>query len=98
CSSAQLRNIGIDKARGELIIFLGCNMIVPRDFIGTHQQAHANEERLVLAGSAGKRIYSVYYPAFSQRQQEECQQWLVTYPQVKRPHTLSKIVRLIDEK
>lgn len=97
CARAKLLNMGMDKAKGDLLIFLGANMIVPREFIGTHKQAHAHGKRLVLAGEADKRIYSVYYPGFSRQQQKECQKWLETYPQVKRPHTLSNIVPLIDE-
>lgn len=98
CMPHQLLNTGIAKAKGEIIILLGASMIVPRHFIGTHLQAHGQEDDLIFTGKGWRRAYSVYYPGFSQEQQAECQTWLENYPQIKRPHTQSKIVRLLDEK
>lgn len=98
CSHYRLCNEGVAKAKGDVLIFLGCDLIVPRDFIGTHLQAHAQDSSLVLLGMAPSRIYSVYYPYFAQQQHMECHKWLENYPQIKRPHTLTKIVSLLDEK
>jgi hypothetical protein len=98
CMPHQLLNTGIAKAKGEIVILLGASMIVPRQFVGAHLQAHAQEDGIILAADAWRRAYSVYYPAFSREQQFECQAWLEHYPQIKRPHTQSKIVRLLDEK
>jgi hypothetical protein len=98
CMPHQLLNTGIAKAKGDIVVLLGANMIVPRHFIGSHLQAHGQEAEIILAGNAWRRAYSVYYPAFSRKQQAECQGWLEHYPQIKRPHTQSKIVRLLDEK
>lgn len=94
---AHLLNTGIQLARGELIVFLAAQMIVPRSFIGVHQQAHEKASHLVLLGQDRKRIYSVYEPGFSATQHAECQLWLEQYPHVKRPHTLVETVPLLEE-
>jgi hypothetical protein len=96
-TARQVLNAGIVRARGDVLIFLGENMIVPRHFVGTHLQAHARRQRLVLTGGPTKRVYSVYYPTFSRRQREECHKWLEQYPQIKRPHTTAEIVPLLTE-
>ncbi|MGN7470720.1 glycosyltransferase family 2 protein [Brevibacillus sp. SAFN-007a] len=94
---AHLLNTGVQLARGELIVFLAAQLIVPRSFIGVHQQAHEKSRDLVLLGQDRKRIYSVYEPGFSATQHAECQLWLEQYPHVKRPHTLGESVPLLEE-
>ncbi len=96
-ATSQVINAGIAKARGHVVILLNENMIVPRHFVGTHIQAHCRKERLVMVGGVTKRMYSVFYPTFNQRQQQECQDWLEQYPQIKRPHTSTEIVPLLTE-
>jgi glycosyltransferase involved in cell wall biosynthesis len=96
-TARQVLNAGIVRARGDVLILLGENMIVPRHFVGTHLQAHARRRRLILTGGPTKRVYSVYYPTFSRRQHEECHKWLEQYPQIKRPHTTAEIVPLLTE-
>jgi len=97
-SRAHLLNLGVKKAIGDVIILLGSHLIVPREFVGLHRQAHQLEDDLVLIGLCQRRIYSVYYPAFSQAQQNECEVWLENYPQIKRPHTSRKVIPLLEEK
>ncbi|MFY0543838.1 glycosyltransferase family A protein [Brevibacillus sp. H7] len=97
-SRSQLLNGGVEKAKGCSVILLGCDMIVPREFVGTHRQAHLQDDRLVLLGIGQRRIYSVYYPRFSLAQHHECEAWLEHYPQIKRPHTNVKVVPLLEEK
>jgi glycosyltransferase involved in cell wall biosynthesis len=97
-SRSQLLNIGVKKARGDVVILLGSHLIVPREFIGTHRQAHQQENNLVLLGMGQRRIYSVYDPRFSRAQRNECESWLAHYPQIKRPHTWRKVVPLLEEK
>lgn len=94
---AYLLNSGIKLARGELIVFLASHMLVPRSFIGVHQQAHEKASQLVLLGQDRKRIYSVYEPGFTEIQHAECQLWLEQYPHIKRPHTLVKPIPLLEE-
>ncbi len=97
-SHYQLINTGVKKASGDVIILLASHMIVPREFIGIHRQAHSQEDKLVLLGIAQRRIYSVFYPQFSHAQLVECEAWLEHYPQIKRPHTARKVVPLLEEK
>lgn len=92
-----LLNTGLAKASGEVVILLSCNMIVPREFIGVHQQAHEHASELVLLGLGTRRIYSVYEPDFSPIQQQECREWLEQYPHIKRPHTHNTTVPLLEE-
>ncbi|GAA4727008.1 glycosyltransferase family A protein [Brevibacillus fulvus] len=93
----QVLNTGIRNAHGEVVIFLGANMIVPRHFVGTHLQLHSRTDRLVLVSANWKRVYSVWYPAYSHCQKQECQRWLANYPQIKRPYTKQKTVKLLEE-
>ncbi|WNC15739.1 glycosyltransferase family A protein [Brevibacillus brevis] len=93
----RLLGTGLAQAGGELIVLLSCNMIVPREFIGVHQQAHEHTKDLVLLGLGTRRIYSVYDPAFSPIQQLECREWLEQYPHIKRPHTHHQTVPLLEE-
>jgi len=96
-SMQQAFNHGVAKARGEIIILLQDHMLVSREFIGCHVQAHCRTERLALLGGPCKRIYSVYFPSFLDRQQWECQRWLEQFPQIKRPHTTTKVIPLLTE-
>ncbi|QDS36049.1 glycosyltransferase family 2 protein [Brevibacillus brevis] len=96
-SLARLFNTGIQQAKGELLIFVACNMMVPREFIGVHQQAHERVQDMILLGLCTKRIYSVYEPQFSASQHTECQKWLEQNPHIKRPHTLVKTIPLLEE-
>jgi hypothetical protein len=93
----QLLNEGITYAKGDVIILLGSDWIVPREFVGVHRQAHDQDDPSVLLGGNIRRIYSVYYPKFSHAQHVECQAWLEHYPQIKRPHTFSEVVPLLEE-
>ncbi|MFM1653463.1 glycosyltransferase family 2 protein [Brevibacillus sp. B_LB10_24] len=95
---SELLYEGVKAARGDLLIFSGANMIVPRSFVGTHIQAHRQKEKIILVGTMYRRVYSVFYPNFSERQKSECLAWLQDYPQIKRPHTMDRIVPLLDEK
>jgi GT2 family glycosyltransferase len=96
-AACQTLNAGIAKAKGDILIMLGENMIVPRHFVGTHIQIQSRSKRLVLVGGVTRRVYSVYYPSFSVRQHKECQTWLGQYPQIKRPHTMAEIVPLLTD-
>lgn len=93
----HLLNAGIQQAAGELVIFLACNMIVPREFIGIHQHVHEQDAKQVLLGLDVRRIYSVYEPRFSASQHAECSDWLEQYPQIKRPHLLTQTIPLLEE-
>ena len=93
----RLLRAGLAKSAGQIIVFLSGNMLVPRDFVGTHQHAHQQEDKLVLLGLDTKRIYSVYDPGFHPVQHAECSLWLEQYPQIKRPYDAAKIIPLLEE-
>lgn len=92
-----LLNAGLRKAEGQMVILLHDSMIVPRDFVGTHQAAHAKGRGKVIVGGSIRRIYSVFYPDFSDTQQHECHDWLEQYPQIKRPHSASTVIPLLTD-
>ena len=50
---AVARNLGIQKSRGDLLIFLDDDMIVPPFFISEHEKAHQQKNRVVI----GYRFY-----------------------------------------
>lgn len=93
----ELLNTGIQQANGDVIVFLSCNMLVPRNFIGVHRHAHDQDHRVVLLGLGARRIYSVYEPQFTPIQHAECSHWLENYPQIKRPHTHAATIPLLEE-
>lgn len=93
----RLVNEGISQSRGQIIIFLASNCMVPREFIGTHYQAHQHDSQLILLGLDTRRIYSVYDPRFTQQQHTECSMWLEQYPQIKRPHSPGRKLPLLEE-
>ncbi|WP_421617023.1 glycosyltransferase family 2 protein [Brevibacillus sp. TJ4] len=93
----RLLEEGLAQCSGEIVIFLSSNMMVPRNFVGVHQQAHQQDNRLVLLGLDTRRIYSVYDPRFTPRQHAECSAWLEQYPQIKRPYSPAKIIPLLEE-
>lgn len=97
CNYGQLLDAAISASKGDILLFCGANMIVPRHFVGTHLQAHRQEKKLVYTGIGWRRIYSVYDPDFTQKQKQECQNWLENYPQIKRPHCVTKQVPLLEE-
>ncbi|WP_246000692.1 glycosyltransferase family A protein [Brevibacillus panacihumi] len=46
----RLVNEGVVQSRGSLVLFLASNLMVPREFIGTHMQAHLHDPKLALLG------------------------------------------------
>jgi GT2 family glycosyltransferase len=66
---SKARNIGIEKSKGNIIIFLDAEMIVDRDFVQNHYNYQKAETNLVLSGGLyQKRVYSCSYPDFSYKQ------------------------------
>lgn len=63
---SRARNIGIDEANGEIIIFLDAEMVVNPDFVQTHYQHHQSHNRMVLTGALGYHtLYSFIFPQFN---------------------------------
>jgi glycosyltransferase involved in cell wall biosynthesis len=66
---AASRNVGIELARGELVLFLDSEMIAEPEFLRNHINHHLNEDRLVVSGAFyHKGVFTMYYPQFSNNQ------------------------------
>lgn len=76
----RARNLGIQHAGGEVIVFLDAEILVKPDFIYQHYFAHRNHGHLALSGSMMLRgIYSIYYPNFSINQKQHLNSMLSSY-------------------
>ncbi|WNB90299.1 glycosyltransferase family 2 protein [Bacillus sp. NEB1478] len=66
---AASRNIGIAKAKGELLLFLDAEMMVEPDFLQNHIDHHHHKNRLVVCGTFYHMgVFTMYYPDFSTNQ------------------------------
>jgi glycosyltransferase involved in cell wall biosynthesis len=63
------RNVGIKKAKGDILLFLDSEMLVEPDFLYNHIQHHLNDKRLVVSGTFyHKGVFTMVYPEFSFQQ------------------------------
>ncbi len=67
---SKTRNIGIQAAKGKLLIFLDAEIIVDRNFVQSHYQRHLNNEPLVITGKHLNKIYSFLFPDFDDSQRK----------------------------
>ncbi|MDR7076117.1 GT2 family glycosyltransferase [Neobacillus niacini] len=65
---SKSRNIGIKKARGDILIFLDAEVIVDPDFVKNHYQRHLSNEQLVVTGKNTNKVFSFLFPEFTQSQ------------------------------
>ncbi|MBY6037582.1 glycosyltransferase [Fictibacillus nanhaiensis] len=66
---AASRNIGVELARGEIILFLDSEMLTEPDFLENHMNHHRNDKSLVVSGTFyHKGVFTMYYPDFSHNQ------------------------------
>jgi glycosyltransferase involved in cell wall biosynthesis len=76
----RARNLGIQHACGEVIVFLDAEILVKPDFIYQHYFAHSNHDHLAVSGSMTLRgVYSIYYPNFSNKQKQHFHTMLKQY-------------------
>ncbi|MEH7547275.1 glycosyltransferase family 2 protein [Neobacillus vireti] len=65
---ARVRNLGIQAARGSILIFLDAEMITEPDFVANHFNYHQNSQNLIVTGAMyAKALYSCIFPEFSDR-------------------------------
>ncbi|MGG1676369.1 glycosyltransferase [Neobacillus sp. NRS-1170] len=64
---AKVRNIGIQAAKGSILIFLDAEMITEPDFVEKHIKSHQSQNKVILSGVMhSKKIYSCIFPEFPQ--------------------------------
>ncbi|WP_436376254.1 glycosyltransferase [Cytobacillus sp. BC1816] len=99
----SVRNLGIQNASGEIIVFLDAEIIVKSDFISQHYRAHMEKKNIVVCGSMVLRgLYTTFHPEFNNNQKSHMEMLMkntLPYP----TNTLESIrkgrkVRLITEK
>lgn len=60
---ARVRNLGIQSARGNILIFLDAEMICEPDFVINHYQYHQNNKKAIITGVMhSKNIISCIFP------------------------------------
>ncbi|WP_160725433.1 glycosyltransferase family 2 protein [Bacillus sp. USDA818B3_A] len=63
---ARVRNLGVQSAKGSIIIFLDAEMITEPDFVENHYNYHQTSNKVIVSGAMySKALYSCIYPAFS---------------------------------
>jgi glycosyltransferase involved in cell wall biosynthesis len=73
---AASRNIGLRHARGEIIIILDAETIVPPNYVTLNRQHHLTHEKsVVFAGSKRGRIYTFLSPDFTINQINAIYKW-----------------------
>ena len=73
---AASRNIGLRHARGEIIIVLDAETIVPPNYVTLNRQHHLTYEKsVVIAGSKRGRIYTFLSPDFTTNQINAIYKW-----------------------
>ncbi|MEH7435867.1 glycosyltransferase [Neobacillus drentensis] len=66
---ARVRNVGIQSARGSVLIFLDAEMMTEPNFVENHYINHQTQNNLILSGALYLRaVYSCIFPTFSEQQ------------------------------
>lgn len=66
---AKVRNLGLQHARGKVIIFLDAEMFVKPNFIQQHYEFHQQKDNLIVTGAMSyQALYSCIYPSFQSEQ------------------------------
>lgn len=65
---SKTRNMGIQAAKGKILIFLDAEIIVDRRFVRGHYQRQKTDEPMVITGENLRKIFSFLYPEFNAEQ------------------------------
>ncbi|MFF2498042.1 glycosyltransferase family 2 protein [Peribacillus sp. NPDC058075] len=69
---AKIRNVGIQAAKGDILIFLDAEMLTKPDFVENHFNYHKSQKNLIVSGAMFcKSVYTCIYPNFKQEQLKE---------------------------
>lgn len=77
----KIRNLGIQNASGNIIIFLDAEILVKPDFVLQHYTTHMKKDNIVVCGSMVlKGIYTTYNPQLNAGQLAELKLNIQNYP------------------
>ncbi|MBY6036287.1 glycosyltransferase [Fictibacillus nanhaiensis] len=78
---SKIRNLGIEHATGDIIIFLDAEILVNPDFVFQHYVKQIEKDKRVVSGSMVlSGIYTIYHPEFNQKQLDSFHALIQTYP------------------
>lgn len=83
CGRPKSRNVALRYATGHLIIFIDAETIVAKNFIEEHIKEHLKNPEIVINGVINQKgVYTVFDPAFSETQKNQCMKLLkqANYP------------------
>lgn len=81
---AHARNLGLQNANGEIIIFSDSDCIVPSNFVSGHLNHHEMSNNICpSAAIRWKKVYSSYYEDFNNMQKYEFQNAIINIPAFK---------------
>ncbi|WP_179295385.1 glycosyltransferase family 2 protein [Bacillus sp. FJAT-45350] len=84
---AKARNLGVQVARGTVLLFLDAEMLVAPQFIHAHLRHHEQNPNLIVTGALElQSIYSFILPGFSNEQLHELKQKIGSDDKVKNEY------------
>ncbi|KAA0955726.1 glycosyltransferase [Sporosarcina sp. ANT_H38] len=84
---SRARNLGIQLAEGEVIIFLDAEMLTEPNFIENHYKHHINDKNIVVSGSMHYRgIYTFLTSDFNSKQWEHIDDFVTRDPYFTFPY------------
>lgn len=72
------RNVGIEAASNEIIIFLDSDMLTDKSYVRNHLNSHTGEE-LVVCGKLWSKIYTHFYRDFDSNQKNHFKEHMQRY-------------------
>jgi glycosyltransferase involved in cell wall biosynthesis len=78
CGAAYARNLGLQNANGDIIIFSDSDCIVPSNFVSGHLKHHEIDSKICPSATIRwKKVFSNYYENFSNMQKNEFESAIV---------------------
>ncbi|GAB1765257.1 glycosyltransferase family 2 protein [Priestia megaterium] len=82
---SSVRNIGINHAEGDLLIFLDGEMLAPPSFIENHYKHHMHESNLVVTGAMHyEGVYTFIMPDYNEDQVAHLKELVGRDPEYRR--------------
>lgn len=82
---SSVRNIGINHAEGNLLIFLDGEMLAPPAFIENHYKHHVHESNLVVTGAMHyEGVYTFIMPDYNEDQVAHLKELVSRDPEYRR--------------